>query len=344
MRKVIGVIRRLAESGRHSLSTDDELLDRFLDGRDEQAFAEIVERHGPMVFGVCLRLLSHRQSAEDAFQATFLTLVKKGHTIRQRRSLSFWLYRVAYRLSLSQRSRLNRHPEQSLTEEIPVNDPHDAAWHEIRATVDAELHRLPPRYRSVMILCALEGKTYDEAARELGCPKGTVAIRLLRAREILKRRLVRRGLVAGAGGLAAHAAIPQALAAVPAGLAAATLAAAVAVAQGAAIASVVSLAVASLVRAAGRDLWQEKCKNLVMAIAALGVIGTGFSVSAQTRIFNPKPPRTQAVGTTESVSRSIGNSGPRGGIVFRDKETGGKRWRQELLPATNPPIRRQQQP
>lgn len=344
MQKVISLIRRLAESSQLQSSSDDELLDRFFDGHDEQAFADIVDRHGPMVFGVCQRILNHRQSAEDAFQATFLTLVRKGHTIRQRKSLSFWLYRVAYRLSLSQRSRIGRHPEQALTDEIAVTEPYDAAWNELRTAVDAELQRLPPRYRAVMILCLLEGKTYEDAARELGCPKGTVAIRLLRGREMLKRRLTRRGLLAAAGGLATQAALPHALGTVPAALAGATVLAAVAVAQGVAIASVVSLAVAALVRAAGRDLWQEKCKNLVMAIAALGVIGSGFSVSAQTRIFRSKPPRARAIGTTESVSRSNNNDVPRGGMTLDDKETGGKLWHQPLSPATNAPVQRQQKP
>ena len=325
MRKVIRMIRRLAESSQLQMSSDDELLDRFLDGHDEQAFADIVERHGPMVMGVCQRILNHRQSAEDAFQATFLMLVRKGHTIRERRSLSFWLYRVAYRMSLSQRARNARHPEQSLTEEVAVTESYDAAWQELRTAMDAELQRLPPRYRSVMILCTLEGKTYDEAARELGCPKGTVAIRLLRGREMLRRRLARRGLLAAAGGLATQAALPHVLGVVPAALAGATVAAAVAVVSGAAISAVVPYAVAALVRSTSRDMWQEKLKILVTLLTVFCVGSAGASVTAQRPWFGPRP-RFKAGTQIETPSKIGPSNQPRAAIEAVDKNNPNNRF------------------
>src|SRR5262249_47021089 len=151
---------------------------RFFGRREEQAFLEILERHGPMVYGVCLRVLAHRQDAEDAFQATFLTLVRKGSAIRQRGSLPVWLHRVAFRLALTQRSRLHRNPTDPLPPNLADDSHHDDAGKELRDALDAEVQRLPAKYRNVLVLCGLQGRSYDEAAKELRCPKGTVAIRL----------------------------------------------------------------------------------------------------------------------------------------------------------------------
>lgn len=226
MQNVMRQIRRLVARPGPSGQTDEELLDRFVRLQDDEAFSTLVRRHWPLVLGVCLRLLHHRQDAGDAFQATFLTLVRKGHTIRQRGALASWLYRVAFRIALRHKARAaNRESPESLGD-VPVNnDPAVAAgWGELQPVLDQELQRLPPKYRAPMVLCYLEGKTYEEAASTLGCPKGTVAIRLLRGRQMLKDRLARRGLMAAAGCVATLAVVPAANAAVSPAVAAATIA------------------------------------------------------------------------------------------------------------------------
>lgn len=187
--------------------TDAQLLERFLRERDEAAFELLMWRHGPMVFGVCRRVLHHTQDAEDAFQATFLTLARKAATIGKRESLSGWLYMVAYRIALRARTRgARRGQKEKPLEELPIDphscDPADAtAWRELRRLLDVELSRIPEKYRTAFILCHLEGKTCEEAAEHLGCPRGTVQSRVGRARERLRSRLTLRGWVPGSASL-----------------------------------------------------------------------------------------------------------------------------------------------
>jgi RNA polymerase sigma factor (sigma-70 family) len=183
---------------------DATLIRRFLNRRDEAAFATLVERYGPLVMGVCLRVLGQRQDAEDAFQTTFLVLARKAGSIARRQSVSGWIYRVAYRVALRARatrarraSRVRRLTEVAAPEETP-------AWvcRELRPILDEEVNRLPRKYRLPFILCYLQGQTNAEAAEELRCPAGTVMSRLAWARERLRRRLTRRGITLSAGALA----------------------------------------------------------------------------------------------------------------------------------------------
>lgn len=282
MRRLRGLVARPALGA----ETDEELLDRFVTLRDEEAFAALVRRHGPMVLGVCLRLLHHRQDAEDAFQAAFLTLARKGHTIRRRGALPSWLYRVAFRIALRIKARSDRRESPEVLGDVAVEaDPSaEAGWRELRPMLDQEVQRLPKKYRTPMILCYLEGKTYEEVASLLGCPKGTVAIRLLRGRQMLKGRLVRRGLMAAAGCVAANAVLPHAGAAVPQALAATTVSAANALAAGAVLTQLVPAGVAALVDEAGRSLW---AKHLALASAAALCLGLGGFVSQNAGRFGP---------------------------------------------------------
>ncbi|HEY7425717.1 MAG TPA: RNA polymerase sigma factor [Gemmataceae bacterium] len=179
--------------------TDAQLLERFLKEHDQAAFELLMWRHGPMVFGVCRRVLQHTQDAEDAFQATFLMLARKAASIGKRESVSGWLYRVAYRIALRARTQSARRgrAERPL-DDLPIDrksaDPADVtAWRELRCLLDAELSQVPEKYRTAFILCHLEGKTCEEAAEHLGCPRGTVQSRVGRARERLRVRLARRG-------------------------------------------------------------------------------------------------------------------------------------------------------
>jgi len=190
--------------------SDATLLERFVTRREEAAFAALVQRHGPLVLGVCRRVLRNPHDAEDVFQATFLVLARKAVRIPWQTSVSKWLYVVAQRLALHARAALLRrqnrerpavpHGErQPLAEEShPQADPMaEIARRELRQVLDDELYHLPEKYRTPLVLCYLEGKTNEEAARELGWPTGSMSRRLERARALLRQRLIRRGLFVG---------------------------------------------------------------------------------------------------------------------------------------------------
>jgi RND family efflux transporter MFP subunit len=184
---------------------DADLLGRFAAAGDEAAFELLVRRHQSLVLGVCGRVLNHHHEAEDAFQATFLLLARKASTISNREALAGWLYQVAYRVALTARAgrarRLARERPLAAAADVPAPPDPAAAPEgcELRAVVDEEVSRLPERIRAAAALCYVEGKTVEEAAQQLGCPRGTVASRLARARQRLRSRLTRRGLAPPAG-------------------------------------------------------------------------------------------------------------------------------------------------
>src|SRR5438045_1930853 len=191
---VLRFVRRLGKSEAPDDTTDAHLLERFVSRRDEEAFATIVRRHGPMVLSVCLRILHDIHDAEDAFQATFLVLARKAAAIGRRERLGAWLHGVAQRTALKARANAARWQEIESVADTSAAEPlSELAWQELRLVLDEEIGRLPARYRAPVILCYLEGLSYAEAARHLGCPPGTVSGRLARARELLRRRLARRG-------------------------------------------------------------------------------------------------------------------------------------------------------
>src|SRR5438128_1075850 len=165
--------------------TDGELLEGFVGRRDEAAFEEMVRRHGPMVLGVCRRILRNHADAEDAFQATFLVLVRRASTIRPRSMLGNWLHGVAHNTALKagamNRKRRTREREARTMPKTGGDDP----WPQLHALLDRELRGLPERYRVPIVLCELEGRTIKEAARQLGCPEGTISTRLSRGRALL---------------------------------------------------------------------------------------------------------------------------------------------------------------
>ncbi len=192
-------IRRLFEGRSAASASEWQLLRRYLEARDEVAFGAIVARHGPMVLGVCRRVLADPVDAEDAFQATFLVLARKGGTLGEGDPLGGWLHGVAYRVALRARASAARRRklERSATpsEFAPADDP---ARLDLPGVIDQELARLPERYRAPLILCYLDGLTHEEAARQLGWPLGSVKGRLGRARDLLRGRLERRGVAPGA--------------------------------------------------------------------------------------------------------------------------------------------------
>jgi C-terminal peptidase prc len=205
LNSVVRYLRKVSAGQLASSCTDATLLERFVSQQDEAAFEALVHRHGPMVLGLCRRILRHAHDVEDAFQATFLVLVHKAGSVRKRASLGHWLYGVAYRTALQARTDVARrrvHERKGATMAISEPVP-DLLWQELRSVLDEEVNRLPEKYRAPIVLCYLEGRTYEEASRQLRWPKGTVAIRLARARERLRANLVRRGVGLCGAGMAA---------------------------------------------------------------------------------------------------------------------------------------------
>ena len=255
------------------------MLERFATDGEEEAFQALVERHGPLVLGVCRRVLGDEHEAEDAFQATFLVLARCAGSIRKSHSVASWLYGVALRVASKARANAaRRRIRESPAEDVPASPSMDLALRELRAVLDEELNRLPEKYRSPLVLCYLEGKTKDEAAVELGWPTGTVSGRLARARDLLRNRLDRRGLALSAAlfvTLLSETATP---AAVPLALAGATTAAAAALAAGKALAGVVSTQVTHLVEGVLHDMYLSKLKFVTAVFAVFLLIGGGAGI------------------------------------------------------------------
>ena len=216
---------------------DEELLGRFVgaggldrDESAEAAFAALVERYGPMVLGVCRRVLGDRHEAEDAFQAVFLVLARKAASIARRQQLANWLYGVACRTALDARARAIRRQarERKAYAMSPseVNPADEVDLDELRSILDEELARLPERYRGAVVLCELDGLSRHAAAQRLGIPEGTLSSRLARAKELLRERLKRRGLVPSAITLSAALAPEARALLIPPALAGSTIEAA----------------------------------------------------------------------------------------------------------------------
>lgn len=200
----IQLLRRAAARHSQDEFADADLLARFVEKQDEAAFEALVRRHGPMVWSVCRRFLFQSEDAEDAFQATFLVLVRKASSIQQGPLLSNWLYGVAYRVAVRARASAARHRAREtngVVIQVPIA-PIESAF-EWQPALHEEVFRLPEKYRQPIVLCYLDGKTSEQAARDLGWPVGTVKGRLGRAREMLRSRLTRRGLTLSTAGLAA---------------------------------------------------------------------------------------------------------------------------------------------
>src|SRR5262249_29325184 len=212
---------------------------RFIDRHDEAAFEALVRRHGPMVLGVCRRVIGDHHDAEDAFQATFLVLVRKAAAVRPRELVGHWLYGVAYRTALEARGILARRraKERQVSAMPEPALPHADDEPDLRSILDEELNRLSSKYRVPVVLCELEGRSRKEVAARLRIPEGTLSSRLATARRILADRLTRRGLGTSAAALTACFA-QQASAGLPSPLVAATVQAATQFAAGATAAAI----------------------------------------------------------------------------------------------------------
>jgi RNA polymerase sigma factor (sigma-70 family) len=285
-------LRRLAGAEAEGPS-DRLLLQRFAAGRDEAAFAELVRRHGPIVLATCRRVLRHEQDAEDAFQATFLVLARKAAGPGWGPSVGPWLYEVASRLACAARRRAARRRERERRAAVPEARPApDASLCELAGVVDEELHRLPGPYRQPLLLCCLEGRTRDEAARQLGWSLRTLERRLARGRELLRARLARRGVTLSAALLAAGLARPATALSPLLPAATARAAAAFAAGQGG-----VSPAAVALAREALRGLTAFRLKAAVALAALLGGLALGAAaLGGRAPAEGPRaaPPATEA--------------------------------------------------
>jgi RNA polymerase sigma factor (sigma-70 family) len=261
--------------------TDGQLLEDFLNRRDEAAMEVLVRRHGPMVWGVCRRVLRDHHDAEDAFQATFLVLVRKAASIASRELLATWLYGVAHQTALKARAtvakRKGRERQVTVMPEPAVAG--QALRDDLQPVLDAELSRLPDKYRAVIVLCDLECKTRKEAARQLGLAEGTVASRLARGRTMLASRLARHGLAVSGGALAAVLSENVASAGVPTPAVSATIRAASVCAAGkVASAGVVSAKVAALLEGVLRTMFLDKLKTVIVTVLVMALLGVGGGV------------------------------------------------------------------
>ena len=315
VRTALGQLHRLLGQPEVAALSDSQLLDDFVARRDEKAFEVLVWRHASLVLGVCNRVLRDSHAAEDAFQATYLVFARKAASIGRRESVAGWLYKVAYRIAIRARAASLRHTTEPLLD-VPGRDlPDDSDWRELRPVLDEEIGRLPEKYRIPFVLCYLEGQTNEQAAEQIGCPKGTVLSRLSRGREWLRLRLVRRGIVLSSATLSTLSS-QSAVAAAPAALVTSTVAVAIPFAAGTAAAGFVPSAVATLTEGVLHAMFVTKLK-VAAALVALAVLGTGVGIVG---------PRALASGPEQTV-RIVVSTVPREAEERFAKDVAGSRER-----------------
>ena len=290
--------------------TDGQLLEDYISRRDEAALEALVHRHGPMVWGVCRRVLRNYHDAEDAFQATFLVFVRKAASIASRELLANWLYGVAHQTALKARATAakRKERERQVTEMPELAVAEQDLWHDLQPLLDEELSRLPDNYRAVIVLCDLEGKTRKQAARQLGVPEGTVAGQLARARVMLAKRLAQRGVALSGGALAAVLSQKVAAAGVPPLVVTSTIKAASLFAAGQAAATgVISVKVAALTEGVLKTMLLTKLKvaMAVVLLAALGLCGVGVLTHTTTWAVEPQPPKADRAAEADGASTTI---------------------------------------
>jgi RNA polymerase sigma factor (sigma-70 family) len=308
---LVRYIRQLAAAPPTVGLPDHVLLDRFLRLRDEVAFAVLAQRHGGLVLGVCRRVLGDRHDAEDAVQATLLVFARRAASIRRTDSLGPWLHGVACRVARKARAHAARRRACERLAAVPeaVQQPDDLVWRDLRPLLDAAVARLPEGYRVPFVLHYLQGATVTEVACQLGCPRGTVAARLARARAALRRRLAHWGLALSAGVLAALVSERAATAAAPQMVSAAK-AAALAAAGKAVSPRLISPAAAALAQGGpvAMHMTTIKVGVLVLVVAgALGVAvwaGTHRTAAAEPAKEAPVAPVPRAEGPAPAVPKA----------------------------------------
>ncbi len=299
---VLGRLRKVAAVQALGGLSDRELVERFVGSHDESAFTVLIERHGPMVLGVCRRALPNRHDAEDACQATFLVLARKAGSLRKRASLGSWLHGVAGRVAASLRRNAARRKsrERRADAPAPAGPAAEVTWREVQAILDEELERLPERYRAPLILCYLECLTRDEAARRLGVSPGGLHGQLERGRDLLRERLTKRGLTLSA--VLAGAALGEGVAhALPPTFVVSSAKAAALLAAGQPLTEVVGANALALTREVLKSMSLAKVKlgtAAVLCAALLALAGGSFASLGLAQDAKPKP--SAAVSKLES--------------------------------------------
>jgi RNA polymerase sigma factor (sigma-70 family) len=289
--QVLEHLRGAALTGERERS-DGQLLETYVRSREEAAFAALVHRHGPMVWGVCRRVLHGHHDAEDAFQATFLVLVRKAPSVMPRDMIANWLYGVAHQTAKKARATVaRRHGREKQVTAMPEPALAQQQLDDLRGLLDQELCRLPDKYRAVVVLCDLEGKTRKQTAEHLRVPEGTVATRLARARTMLARRLARSGLAISGGALAAAVAEQLAEASMPASVASITIKAATRFAAGQAAAT--SVHAVALAEGVLKTMLLTKLKITTGLVLAAAVLSTGAATFAHRAFFDEPPARAK---------------------------------------------------
>jgi RNA polymerase sigma factor (sigma-70 family) len=266
---------------------DERLLELFVRQRNETAFAALLHRHGPMVFGVCRRVLYNSHDAEDAFQATFLVLARKAGSVGPRSPLGRWLYGVACRVAArARKTALRRAREQSGADLAVLSDAAMKADSDLAPLLHEEVRRLPDKYRRPVVLCYLEGKTNEEAAQQLRWPVGTVKGRLNRAREMLRVRLTRRGV--GVSAEVLTAALAPATSELPAGLLDVTTKAGLCFAAGdVAAGGLASAQAVALTKGVLHTMFLSKLKIVAALILSVAFLGGTGGVAYRTLAVEP---------------------------------------------------------
>jgi RNA polymerase sigma factor (sigma-70 family) len=278
----IRYLRRIADTDADQTS-DGQLVERFARQGDEAAFTALLARHGPMVLGVCRRVLGDPHDAEDAFQATFLVLAHKARSIGRPQALASWLYRIAHRTAWRAKIvRSRRRSRESVLDDVAATETiEDLAWHELRPLLDEEVNRLPGKYRDAIVHCYLQEKTYTEAAKSLGLAAGTVSSRLARARDVLRKRLLRRGQALSSSLLVGLLSQRALTAAVPGDLRDVTTRAALQVATGkATLAAATTESVAALTAEVLHTMFLAKIRTVIALVMVLSVFTLGAGVYA----------------------------------------------------------------
>jgi RNA polymerase sigma factor (sigma-70 family) len=290
------LIQHLVSSFSHDGAgkTDGELLDSFILHKDEAAIAALVRRHGPMVWGVCCRMLRNDHDAEDAFQAAFLVLVQKAATLPNRETVGNWLYGVAHQTALRMRALAAKRNvrERQLVVMPEIASPEKSAWDDLQPALDQELARLPDKYRALIVLCDLEEKTRKDVARQLSIPEGTVASRLATAREMLAKRMSRHGITVSSVLLGSILSPHASSANVPVEAISSTIKAATLVAAGQGVAGAASATVATLTIGVTKAMLMSKIKTVMVIILIVGLTFSGAGLGL--RLFGGPPAAEQA--------------------------------------------------